>query len=74
MNKLRLLKSGYGDECLCEWDATPELIDRARVIFDRAMTPGRLAFALESPGQHRLLTQFDPNVGDLVIIPQIIGG
>jgi hypothetical protein len=75
MAKLRLLKTGHGDLCLAEWDATrPETIAEAANAFTANFTPGRLAFCLDGPGQTRPIRAFEPKAAEILIVPAIQGG
>ena len=75
MAKLRLLKTGHGDLCLAEWDqARPETVAEAEAAFATHLTPGRLAFCLEGPGQSRPIRAFDPAAAEILIVPAIQGG
>ena len=75
MAKLRLLKSGHGDLTLAEWERSrPETITLAESLFAEHMTPGRLAFRLDGPGQSRAIRQFDPAAAEILIVPAIQGG
>ena len=75
MAKLRLLKTGHGDLCLAEWDLDrPETIDQAASAFRRELTPGRLAFRLDGPGQTRPLREFDATAPEILLVPAIQGG
>ena len=75
MAKLRLLKSGHGDLTLAEWERSrPETIAVAESIFAEHLTPGRLAFRLDGPGQSRAIRQFDPAAAEILIVPAIQGG
>lgn len=75
MAKLRLLKTGHGDLCLAEWDAQrPDTIDRAREAFIENLTPGRMAFRLDGPGQTRPIREFDATAPEILLVPAIQGG
>jgi hypothetical protein len=75
MAKLRLLKTGHGDLCLAEWDqAKPETVAEAASAFAANLTPGRLAFCLEGPGQSRPIRAFEPAASEILIVPAIQGG
>lgn len=75
MAKLRLLKTGHGDLCLAEWDTKrPETIDRARATFAENLTPGRMAFRLDGPGQSRAIREFDATAPEILLVPAIQGG
>jgi hypothetical protein len=75
MAKLRLLKTGHGDLCLAEWEATrPETVDRAASAFAEHFTTGRLAFRLDGPGQTRPIRAFDPTAPEILLVPAIQGG
>jgi hypothetical protein len=75
MSKLRLLKTGHGDLCLAEWDAKrPETVAEAATAFAENLTPGRLAFRLDGPGQTRPIRAFDPAAAEILIVPAIQGG
>ncbi len=75
MAKLRLLKSGHGDLTLAEWERSrPETIAVAESIFAEHLTPGRLAFRLDGPGQSRAIREFDPAAAEILIVPAIRGG
>ena len=75
MAKLRLLKTGHGDLCLAEWDTNrPETIAEAASAFAEHVTPGRMAFILEGPGQTRPIRAFDPRASEILIVPAIQGG
>lgn len=75
MSKLRLLKTGHGDLCLAEWDATlPETIRDAEAAFAREFTPGRLAFRLDGPGRTTPIRAFDATAPEILLVPAIQGG
>jgi hypothetical protein len=75
MAKLRLLKTGHGDLCLAEWDPSkPETVAEAESAFAANLTPGRLAFCLDGPGQSRPIRAFDPRASEILIVPAIQGG
>jgi hypothetical protein len=75
MAKLRLLKTGHGDLCLAEWDrAKPETVAEAAAAFAEHLTPGRLAFCLDGPGQSRPIRAFEPAASEILIVPAIQGG
>jgi hypothetical protein len=75
MSKLRLLKTGHGDLCLAEWDASrADTVSEAGAIFAREVTPGRLAFRLDGPGLTRPIREFDPTAPEILIVPAIQGG
>ena len=75
MSKLRLLKTGHGDLCLAEWDKDrPETIQTAEAAFAEHLTPGRLAFRLDGPGQTRAITRFDATAPEILLVPAIQGG
>ncbi len=75
MAKLRLLKTGHGDLCLAEWDQTrPESVSTAEAVFTQNLTPGRLAFRLDGPGQTRPIRTFDPTAPEILLVPAIQGG
>ncbi len=75
MAKLRLLKTGHGDLCLAEWEAScPETVDHAAAVFAREFTPGRLAFRLDGPGRTTSLRSFDATATEILLVPAIQGG
>jgi hypothetical protein len=75
MAKLRLLKTGHGDLCLAEWDTKrPETVAVAEAAFVENLTPGRLAFRLDGPGQSRPIRAFDPTASEILLVPAIQGG
>jgi hypothetical protein len=75
MAKLRLLKTGHGDLCLAEWDADrPETIDTAKRAFAENLTPGRMAFRLDGPGQTKAIREFDAYAPEILLVPAIQGG
>ena len=75
MAKLRLLKTGHGDLCLAEWDKNrPETIAEASKAFTENLTPGRLAFRLDGPGQTRPIREFDATAPEILLVPAIQGG
>lgn len=75
MAKLRLLKTGHGDLCLAEWDKNrPETVTVAEKAFAEHVTPGRLAFRLDGPGQSRAIQRFDATAPEILIVPAIQGG
>jgi hypothetical protein len=75
MAKLRLLKTGHGDLCLAEWDeARPETISQAEAAFTANLTPGRMAFRLDGPGQTRPIRAFDASAPEILLVPAIQGG
>lgn len=75
MAKLRLLKTGHGDLCLAEWDAQrPESVLDAERAFQENLTPGRLAFRLDGPGQTRPIRAFDATAPEILLVPAIQGG
>lgn len=75
MAKLRLLKTGHGDLCLAEWDKDrPETVQDAEAVFTRELTPGRMAFRLDGPGQTRPLKRFDALAPEIILVPAIQGG
>ena len=52
MAKLRLLKTGYGDLMLAEWETDqPETVAAAETAFAANFTAGRLAFRLDGGTQ-----------------------
>jgi hypothetical protein len=75
MAKLRLLKTGHGDLTLAEWDKRlPETVEAAAAQFTEHVTPGRMAFRLDGPGQTRLIRQFDATAPEILIVPAVQGG
>lgn len=75
MAKLRLLKTGHGDLTLAEWDKKrPETVESAAATFAEHMTPGRMAFRLDGPGQTRSIREFDAAAPEILIVPAIQGG
>ncbi len=75
MAKLRLLKTGHGDLTLAEWDKhSPETVESAAAMFTEHVTPGRMAFRLDGPGQTRLIRQFDATAPEILIVPAVQGG
>jgi hypothetical protein len=75
MAKLRLLKTGHGDLCLAEWDKSrPESVVIAEQAFAEHVTPGRMAFRLDGPGQTRPIQRFDATASEILIVPAIQGG
>jgi hypothetical protein len=75
MAKLRLLRTGHGDLCLAEWDASqPETVARAEAVFAEHFTAGRLAFRLDGPGQTRPIRAFDAKAPEILLVPAIQGG
>jgi hypothetical protein len=75
MAKLRLLKTGHGDLTLAEWDRTlPDSVVTAQSLFDEHLTPGRMAFRLDGPGQTRPIRAFDATAPEILIVPAIQGG
>jgi hypothetical protein len=75
MAKLRLLKTGHGDLMLAEWDKRqPETVEAAAARFAEHVTPGRMAFRLDGPGQTRLIKQFDATAPEILIVPAVQGG
>jgi hypothetical protein len=75
MAKLRLLKTGHGDLCLAEWDIErPETVAEAAAAFAANLTPGRLAFRLDGPGQTRPIRAFDATAAEILLVPAIQGG
>jgi hypothetical protein len=75
MAKLRLLKTGHGDLCLAEWDTKrPETVAQAEAAFAENLTPGRLAFRLDGPGQTRPIRTFDADAPEILLVPAIQGG
>ncbi len=75
MAKLRLLKTGHGDLCLAEWDKSrPETVRDAEALFLEHLTPGRMAFRLDGPGQTRPIRAFDPSAAEILLVPAIQGG
>ena len=59
MAKLRLLKTGYGDLMLAEWETDqPETVTAAETAFAANFTAGRLAFRLDGPGRTTPIRQF----------------
>ncbi len=75
MAKLRLLKTGHGDLCLAEWDTKrPETVREAASRFAENLTPGRLAFRLDGPGQTRPIREFDATAPEILLVPAIQGG
>jgi hypothetical protein len=75
MAKLRLLKTGHGDLCLAEWDVKrPETVSEAEAAFVENLTPGRLAFRLDGPGQTRPIRAFDATAPEILLVPAIQGG
>ncbi len=75
MAKLRLLKTGHGDLTLAEWEKDrPDTIATAEALFSENLTPGRLAFRLDGPGQSRAIHEFDVTAPEILIVPAIQGG
>lgn len=75
MAKLRLLKTGYGDLCLAEWDPqAPETVQQAASAFSEHFTAGRMAFRLDGPGRTRPIRAFDATAPEILIVPAIQGG
>jgi hypothetical protein len=75
MAKLRLLKTGYGDLCLAEWDQErPETVTEAATAFAEHFTPGRLAFRLDGHGRTRPIQAFDATAPEILLVPAIQGG
>ena len=75
MAKLRLLKTGHGDLCLAEWDkGQPETVSQAEAAFAEHLTPGRLAFRLDGPGQTTPIRRFDATAPEILLVPAIQGG
>lgn len=75
MAKLRLLKTGHGDLCLAEWDKDrPETVSQAEAAFAEHLTPGRIAFRLDGPGQSRPIRAFDASAPEILLVPAIQGG
>jgi hypothetical protein len=75
MAKLRLLKTGHGDLTLAEWDKhRPETVASASALFAEHVTPGRLAFRLDGPGQTRVIKEFDAAAPEILIVPAVQGG
>lgn len=75
MAKLRLLKAGHGDLCLAEWDPKlPETVREAEARFRENLTPGRMAFRLDGPGQSRPIREFDAKAPEILLVPAIQGG
>ena len=75
MAKLRLLKTGHGDLCLAEWDQNaPETVAVAEAAFTQNLTPGRMAFRLDGPGQTRPIRAFDATAPEILLVPAIQGG
>ncbi|QEH37306.1 hypothetical protein OJF2_58960 [Aquisphaera giovannonii] len=75
MAKLRLLKTGHGDLTLAEWEKNrPDSVAVAEALFAEHVTPGRLAFRLDGPGQSRPIQRFDATAPEILIVPAIQGG
>ena len=75
MAKLRLLKTGYGDLMLAEWETDqPETVAAAETAFAANFTAGRLAFRLDGPGRTTPIRQFDRTAPEILIVPAIQGG
>jgi hypothetical protein len=75
MAKLRLLKTGHGDLCLAEWDKDrPDSVALAEAAFAENLTPGRIAFRLDGPGQSRPIREFDATAPEILLVPAIQGG
>lgn len=75
MAKLRLLKTGYGDLCLAEWDRTrPDSVKLAERAFAENLLPGRLAFRLDGPGRSTPIKEFDATAPEILLVPAIQGG
>jgi len=75
MAKLRLLKTGYGDLMLAEWETDqPETVAAAETAFAANFTAGRLAFRLDGPGRTTPIRQFDRTAAEILIVPAIQGG
>lgn len=75
MAKLRLLKTGHGDLTLAEWDKQrPDTVETAAALFAEHVTPGRLAFRLDGPGQTRVIKEFDAAAAEILIVPAVQGG
>lgn len=73
--KLRLMKTGYGDQCLAEWrDTMPETIPIARQSFLDNFGAGRLAFRVNGPGDTVPIKEFDETAAEILIVPAIQGG
>jgi hypothetical protein len=75
MSKLRLLKTGYGDLCLAEWDPNrPETVTQAASAFTEHFTAGRLAFRLDGQGRSQPIQSFDATAPEILLVPAIQGG
>ncbi len=75
MAKLRLLKTGHGDLCLAEWEPDqPEVVEQARLAFDREVQAGRMAFRLDGPGRSVPIRQFDASAPEILLVPPVTGG
>jgi hypothetical protein len=75
MAKLRLLKTGHGDLTLAEWDKNrSDTVATAKSLFEEHLTPGRMAFRLDGPGQTRAIRDFDATAPEILLVPAIQGG
>jgi len=71
---LKLMHKEYGDKPLCEyWSDRPETIESARSVLTPFRERGMMMFSIEGPGNHRLVTELDPE-HDCILIPPIQGG
>jgi hypothetical protein len=75
MSRMRLLKTGFGDQCVAEWDVDrPETITPAERAWHENFLPGRMAFRIDGPGQSNRITNFDRLSPEILIVPAIQGG
>lgn len=77
MPTLRLMKTGYGDKRLIEWNekVNTNHTDVVEMFRNEMAVGGRLAFRITSPGEHNPITELDPEQeGDVLIVPAIQGG
>lgn len=76
MAKIRIMKQGYGDQCLLEYDITNiDALNKARSIFNENMSMGgRFAFRIDGDGETSLLDEFDETAEDILFCPAIQGG
>lgn len=75
MSKLRLMKAGYGDQCLAEWELRERSeVDRASELFSEHRCAGCLAFRLDGPGQQTPIDTFDAAAPEILLVPPVRGG
>ena len=77
-HKLRLLKTGYGELCLAEWEDSDGdggvAVMEAERVFNENLTAGRMAFRLDGRGDTSPIRSFLREAEEILIVPAIQGG